>query len=180
MRKLVYYVALSLDGYIAREDGSGRGFLTDGEAVAEYLETVRTYDTVLMGRTTYESGYAYGVAPGQPSPIFPGVHYVFSKTLRFDAVPHERLRVIDVDPVPVVRQLKSQPGSDVYLCGGGALAGYLLGAGLIDEVIIKLNPLVLGSGIRLFGDHQHEARLTLRHSKGYPDGMVVLTYAVAN
>ena len=178
MRKLVYHVATSLDNFIARPDGSTPGFVAEGTAVTDYLETLQTYDTVVMGRATYEAGYAYGVEPGQPSPIYPGKHYIFSKTLRFEAEPHERVNVIDSDPVLFIRQLKQQPGSAIYLCGGGAFAGFSFENGLIDEVIVKLNPIVLGSGIRLFGESQREASLTLLGAKTYESGVVLLTYAV--
>jgi dihydrofolate reductase len=178
MRKLVYHVATSLDNFIARPDGSTPGFLAEGEAVTEYLETLQTYDTVVMGRATYEAGYAYGLQPGQPSPIYPGVHYIFSKTLQFETEPHERVKVIRTDPVPLIQELKAQPGSAIYLCGGGALAGYLFEHELIDELIVKLNPLLLGEGTRLFGTSRKATRLTLVESKTYPDGLLLLTYAV--
>lgn len=64
MRRLVYHVATSLDNFIAREDGSTPGFVAEGQHVTEYLETLQTYDTILMGRATYEAGYQYGVEPG--------------------------------------------------------------------------------------------------------------------
>lgn len=178
MRKLIYHVAMSVDGFIARKDGSTHGFSAEGEHVTDYLAAVQTYDRVLMGRATYEAGYQYGVQPGQPSPIYPGMHYIFSKTLRFETEPHERVRVIDGDEVAFVQQLKEAPGTDIYLSGGGAFAGFLLVQKLIDTVIIKQNPLVLGRGIGLFGDSPTEASLTLAESKTYGSGVVLLTYDV--
>ncbi|HRF97471.1 MAG TPA: hypothetical protein PLZ51_19825, partial [Aggregatilineales bacterium] len=62
-RKLVYYVATTVDHYIAHEDGSVGGFLTEGQHIPDYFASLRDYDTVIMGKNTYESGYAYGVKP---------------------------------------------------------------------------------------------------------------------
>ena len=86
------------------------------------------------------------------------------------------MRVIDRDEVAFIRQLKEAPGTDIYLCGGGAFAGFLFEQELIDEVIIKLNPLLLGRGIGLFGNSGKEAQLALVDSKSYDSGVVLLTY----
>ena len=84
MRKLVYDVATTLDNFIAHEDGSCDGFLSEGEHVTDYLARLAGYDTVVMGRRTYEYGYPYGVVPGQRAPLYRHMrHFIFSKTLRF-------------------------------------------------------------------------------------------------
>lgn len=64
MRKITYYVAISLDGFIAGPDGDISGFVQQGEGVNQYLQDLQAFDTVIMGRKTYEFGYAYGLQPG--------------------------------------------------------------------------------------------------------------------
>lgn len=177
MRKLVYHVATTLDNYICHEDGSIEGFLGEGEHVSDYLESLKAYDTVLMGRVTYEFGYQFGAQPGQPSPTYPHMkHYIFSKTLRFDTEPHEQVEVINKNEIEFVKQLKQAPGTDIYLCGGGTFAGFLFDNELIDELIIKLNSVIFGGGIRLFGKSTKAVDLPLIDSKAYNSGVLLLKY----
>ena len=176
MRRIIYHVATTLDGFIAHEDGSIDGFPTKGDHVAEYLQHLEGYDTVLMGRRTYEFGYGFGLEPGQPA--YPHMqHYVFSSTLRFED-PHDKVELIDSGGLSFVRALRATDGGDVYLCGGGAFAGWMLGHGLIDELLIKLNPVVFSKGIRLFGDSGRQVDVSLRSSKSYNSGVQLLRYEV--
>lgn len=177
MRKIIYHVATTLDNYIAREDGSIGGFLEEGDHIPDYMAHLQRYDTVIMGRNTYEFGYQYGLKPGQPA--YPHMqHYIFSKTLQFDAEPDEKVKIIHKDEIPFIRELKQTDGTDIYLCGGGVFAAYLFENGLIDEVIVKLNPVVFGSGIKLFGGSTKSANLRLIDTKVYNSGVVLLTYKI--
>jgi dihydrofolate reductase len=172
MRTLKYHVAASLDGFIARPDGSYDAFLQAGDFVTDYVDSWSGYDTILMGRRTYEIGLKAGVT--NPYPTLRT--YVFSRTL--GPSPDPAVTVIADDPIAAVRALKAQPGRAIYLCGGGELAALLYGAGLVDELIVKLNPLLLGDGIRLFGGAISTTRLAMRDARVYPDGVVVLAYRV--
>ncbi|HWO23077.1 MAG TPA: dihydrofolate reductase family protein [Kofleriaceae bacterium] len=172
MRTLKYNVATSLDGFIARPDDSYDAFLQEGDFALDYVDSWSGYDTVLMGRRTYEIGLKVGVT--NPYPTLRT--FVFSRTLA--PSPDPAVTVIASDPVAAVRELKAQPGRAIYLCGGGVLAALLHGAGLIDEIIVKLNPVLLGDGIRLFGDALPTTRLALRDARVYPSGVVVLAYRV--
>ncbi|HLL52259.1 MAG TPA: dihydrofolate reductase family protein [Myxococcaceae bacterium] len=173
MRKLVYDVAMTLDGFISHEDGSVDGVIQDGPHVTEYIERLRGYDTVIMGRNTYEAGYRYGAKPGARG--YPHMrHYIFSKTLRFGA--DAQVDVVSSDELAVVRRLKDEDGPSVYLCGGGALAGFLLEHGLIDQLVIKLNPVVFGHGIRLFGGSTRKVHTRLIESRSYDNGVALLRY----
>lgn len=176
-RKLVYYVAISIDHYIARADGSVDGFPSEGQHAVDYFHSLRDYDTVLMGKATYEWGYQYGAKPGEPSPTYPYMmHYIFSKTM-----PHfqsERLQVIREDAPTFVQGLKQQDGDSIYLCGGGHLAGSLLDHALIDELILKIYPVAFGSGIPLFGDSKRDFALSLYSSKTYANGAIFAHYAI--
>jgi dihydrofolate reductase len=172
MRNVVYDVAASIDGFIAGEDGDVSGFQMEGDHLTDYQQRLKGYDTVLMGRATYEWGYQYGLAPGALA--YPHMrHYVFSKTLRFDDSP---VVVIDHDEVSVVRRLKEEGGSDIYLCGGGTFAGFLLDHGLVDQLVIKQNPRLLGHGVRLFGASTRSVVTELVDARIYDSGVLLLRY----
>ncbi|MFI7073375.1 dihydrofolate reductase family protein [Micromonospora sp. WMMD754] len=187
LRKLVYFVASTLDGFIAAPDGSF-DFLPLEPDVAPYLvsewpQTLPTFahaqlgvdsppagrfDTVLMGRATYEPGLTLGF----PSPYDHLTQYVFSRSLA--PADHPDVRIVAGDPVPFVRELKARPGADIWLCGGGQLAGQLLDE--VDELVVKLNPVVVGSGIPLVDRGFDPRRFTLTSTRPFDSGVVVLRY----
>ncbi|MGV9761370.1 dihydrofolate reductase family protein [Streptomyces tricolor] len=165
MRKLVYYVASTLDGFIAGPDGSDPtgpdGFWPIApdyirRLAAMYPETLPAgarealgvtaegthFDTVLEGRKSYEIGLAAGVPDAYPHLR----HLVFSRTLT--QVPAPAVELVAGDPVAKVRALKREDGKDIWLLGGAELAGALYPE--IDRLIVKLAPLTLGDGIPLF------------------------------
>lgn len=175
MRKIVYDVAVTLDGFVSHEDGSVAGFLMEGEHATEYVERLKGYGTVVMGRKTYEWGYPYGLVPGKRA--YPHMeHHIFSKTLRFDE--NAEVRVVARDEVAIVEGLKAVDGADIYLCGGGAFAGFLLDRGLIDRLVLKVNPILFGHGVRLFGGSTRKVELALVGSKPYANGVQLLRYDV--
>ena len=142
--------------------------------VDDYLARLATYDTVVMGRSTYEVGYQYGLEPGRRA--YPHMeHFVFSSTLRFD---HDhQLNIISADAGEAVRQLKQQPGADIYLCGGSIFAGYLLQEQLIDRLVLKVNPVILGEGLQVFASPT-SAGLHCTDSKRYENGVLLAEYDV--
>jgi dihydrofolate reductase len=172
MRPLKYHVATSVDGFIAEADGSATSFLPAGDHIPDFFDSFAGYDTVLMGRRTYEIGLRSGVT--NPYPMLRS--FVFSRTLGVS--PDAAITLVADDPVDTVRALKAQPGRAIYLCGGGALAAHLYRARLVDEIIVKVNPLLLGGGIRLFGDAIPVTQLALRDARIYPNGVAVLAYRV--
>jgi dihydrofolate reductase len=91
---------------------------------------------------------------------------------------HPQLKVIREDPAALVKQLKQQPGKPIYLCGGGKLARTLLDAQLIDEVILKINPVLYGAGIPLFSEGDMVIPLKLENIKVYDNGALFVTYAL--
>ena len=173
-RLLKYVVASTLDGRIAQRDGSFDFFAAAGDAHApDYLASLREFGSVLMGRKTYEVGLRMGVT--DPYPFLDS--YVFSSSL--EASPNERVHLVREDPAAWVHAFKQRPGGgDIYLCGGATLAGALLKAGLIDEMVVKLNPLLIGDGMPLFDSVPAPFLLELSKSKTYPNGVVLLTYRV--
>ena len=177
MRKITYYVATSVDGFIAGPNQEVDQFLPDGPLVDRYMEDLKGFDTVIMGRKTYEFGYAFGLKPGAPA--YPHMrHYLFSRTLSFDD-PHPLVKVVDYD-LDLIKRLKAEEGTDIYLCGGGQFAGWLLDHGMIDVLKIKFNPFIFGKGIPLFGDNQKTPRLELRDVERFDSGAMILTYDIKN
>jgi dihydrofolate reductase len=126
-----------------------------------------------MGRATYEFGYAFGMAPGNnPYPHMRTL--VLSKTLSLPL--NSEVEQIATDAVEYVRELKGEIDTAIYLCGGGALAGSLARAGMIDILILKRIPIILGGGTRLFGDAGVGLPLTQTNFVDYGEGMFLQTF----
>jgi dihydrofolate reductase len=190
MPALVYYVATTLDGYIARPDGSFAEFPWDQEfgahLLATYPETFpahlrpgpvnpadnRRFGVVLMGRRTYEVGLDAGIA--SPYPTLRQV--VFSSTLR--SAPSPDVTVVHSDGVAFVERLKHEESRDIWLCGGAALASTLFDGGLVDEVIVKLNPILFGAGVPLLARAVPTIALELQELRRFASGHVWLQYRV--
>ena len=185
MRTLTYFVASSLDGFIAAPDGSFDFFgLPDDVAqflIAEYPETLPTafrtqlaltgegahFDTVLEGRSSYQVGLDAGVTNAYTHLR----HLVFSTTLTVD---DPSVEVVSRDVLERVRELKSEPGSGIWLVGGGRLAAALVSE--IDEFVVKLNPVIAGAGIPLIASGFDPQALDLVDTHVLESGVVVLTY----
>jgi dihydrofolate reductase len=177
MPKLKYHVASSADGFIAHEDDTYGAFLQErlvkeGEHVTDYIASFGTYGAVLMGRRTYEVGLRVGVT--DPYPMMDT--YVFTRSMKES--PHPHVRLVSEDALGFIRRLKEQPGKDLYLAGGADFASKVLDAGLVDEVVLKLNPLLLGSGIPLVTRLKGFKSLELQSTRVYKNGVLLLRYAV--
>lgn len=173
MRKIVYYVASSLDGYIAGPNESIEGFVSGGSGVEQYLQDLQQFDIALMGRNTYEFGYKYGMQPGQ-APYPHMQHYIFSNTLHLiDPAPNIHIQPLNLT---FIQNLKQSSGGDIYLCGGGQFAGWMLDHELIDVLKIKLNPLILGQGVRIFGHSTKAVQPRLIEKASYDQGLQILSY----
>ena len=189
IRKLIYYVAVTVDGFIAREDGSFEDFLAEGPHLAdlfkEFPETIpgpmreaagvsgvanKHFDAVLMGRKTYEVGSDQGIT----NPYVTLRQYLFSTSL--EQSPDPAVELVREDFVETVRRLKRESGKDIWLCGGGQLAAAL--AGELDELIVKRNPVLLGRGIPLFDGGLLPLHLELLEQKTYDNGFLRLHYRV--
>jgi dihydrofolate reductase len=187
MRELTYYIAVSMDGFIAGPSGEFDRFLFEGDHAAgiwqKYRGTAPTaladaaglpledgpFDTVLMGWNTYAVGL-----PALPNPYRHLRQIVFT---RGHEAPDGAAEVefTDRDPVEVVRELKAADGAGIWLCGGGALAAVL--ADEIDRLALKLNPVLFGAGIRLFGDRPYSpAALHPLAITPYESGVVLAEY----
>lgn len=175
MRKIIYYVAISLDGFICGPDEDISGFAQGGSGVEKYLEDLKSFDTVFMGRRTYEFGYKFGLQPGQP-PYEHMKNYIFSNKLSFEQQ-HQQVIVCPLE-IEKVKEITQSPGTAIYLCGGSILASWLLEHEMIDELKIKLNPFVQGQGTKLFQSTQKAYQLELLKSEQYEQGLQIISYQV--
>lgn len=175
MNKIVYYVAVSLDGFICGKEGDISQFAQAGNGVKKYLEDLKAFNTVLMGRHTYEFGYLFGLQPGDPA--YPHMeHYIFSDTLFFKKK-HPKVHVEHCS-IKKIKEIRKLSKSDIYLCGGGSFAGWMLDQGEIDILKLKINPIVLGSGIKLFGNSKTKCNLKLMDSVLYEEGLQIASYKI--
>ncbi|MEV5602963.1 dihydrofolate reductase family protein [Streptomyces sp. NPDC052299] len=197
MRKLVYFIAATLDGFIAGPDGADPtgpdGFWPIPEdylkhLIAEYPETLpgparaalgvtaegTRFDTVLEGRRSYEIGLDAGLTDAYPHLR----HLVFSRTL--GESPDPAVELVASDPVARVRELKQEDGKDIWLVGAGELAASLYAE--IDTLILKLSPTTTGAGIPLFGRNAafEPAAWTLTDHTVLGSGAAYLTYQRAS
>lgn len=173
MKKIVYYVASSLDGYIAGKNDDISQFVMQGKGVEKYQSDLAKFDTVIMGRRTYEFGYQYGLMPGQPA--YPHMkHYIFSNTLVLENL--SKTVLIEKLNIENVKDIRQNAKTDIYLCGGGQFAGWLLENDMIDQLKLKLNPIVLGGGIKLFGGSSANQNWVLTDKESFSDGLQILTY----
>ncbi|HEX7305200.1 dihydrofolate reductase family protein [Lentzea sp.] len=184
MRKLVYYVAVTLDGFIAAEDGTFDGFIFEGDHMAGinavYPDTVPTqfreavglqdapnpnFDTVLMGRHTYQ-------VPGGPASPYAHLRQLVVSTSLTGTPPD--VEVISADAAGRVAALKEEDGLDIWLCGGGKLAAELLPQ--IDKLLLKIHPVAFGRGIPLFDGKAGLTTFRRTDAQLFESGVSFMTY----
>lgn len=158
MAEVIYYVACSLDGFIATADG-GIDWLTEfGDVEAYgYTEFYAAVDAIVMGRTTYEQVLTFGEWPHADRPVWVLARNTVSAVA-------DGVTVSAAAPGDVVAELESLGHRTIWLVGGGELAGSFARDGLITRYILSVMPVLLGSGIGLLGREGSQARLTLESS----------------
>lgn len=171
MRKVTFGVGNSLDNYIARADGAVDWLLWGAEVRRVTAEFWPTVDAVVMGRKTYEVALGFGTTS------YPGVsNFVFSRTMQES--PDERVEIVAADAAEFVRGLKNREGKGICVMGGGELAKALFEAHLIDEIVLNIHPVLLGSGVPLFLDMSRQTDLELVDCKTFKNGCVLVSYRV--
>ena len=164
-RKLKLYIAASMDGYIAGPDGEIDWLETAGNLDYGYHDFYSSIDTTVMGSSTYKLTLTVDEFPYADK-----ANYVFTR----GAPPPDtaNVRFVSGDIASFVESLKSLPGKDIWLVGGGQINTGTLKAGLIDELILTVFPLVLGDGIPLFAPGAKRTRFRTTGCESYETGLV--------
>ncbi len=187
--KISVYIATSLDGFIARTDGTldwlegSSGDVTDSsdegsnDSAEDYgfWEFFNTVDTMVMGRGTYDFVAASGQWVYEDKRVI-----VLSSTLGAnDVAPHVvgKLEIVSIDPVDLVAKLAAEGAEHVYVDGGVTIQQFLR-AGLVDELILSRMPVLIGSGIPLFGELTSDVQLVHVETKEFPSDLVQSKYSV--
>lgn len=170
-RRVILYIAVSLDGYIAKPDDD-LSFLDmvkkEGEDYG-YADFIREIDTVIMGRKTYD-----WVMKHVEEYIHPEIRtFVMTRTPR---PAHENLSFHTGDLELLVRKLRSEEGKGIFIDGGAEIVNQLLRLKLIDDLIISFIPVLLGTGIKLFREDIPTQELALVKSTSYESGLVQIHY----
>lgn len=169
-RKLILYIAMSLDGYIARKNGDVDWLEGDGtevDADMGYEKFYETIDTVIMGSKTYEQILTFGEYP------YKGTKgYVYTTRNLTD---NEDVVFTNEKPKKLIDRLKEQQGNDIWIIGGANILDDFIKNNLIDEYIIAIIPTILGEGISLFKHKNPEIKLKLYKTETV-NGIVLLYY----
>jgi dihydrofolate reductase len=169
VRRIRYQVACSLDGYIADAEG-GADWIVEEPGI-DFAELFAQFDTLLMGRVTYESMTRHGTDGFWGKKVL-----VFSRTLRQED--HPEVEVVSDRTEERVRELRSEPGKDIWLFGGGELFRSLLDLGLVDTVEPAIIPVLVGGGVPFLPSPAVQKRLKLTGHRVFPSGIVCVEYAV--
>ena len=174
-RKVILYIAMSLDGYIAKPDGD-LGFLSIVEQEGEdygYTDFIKTVDTVIVGRKTYDKV----LSMGYELPYGAKAVYVITRSLKpsIGQVEYYMGNLKDL-----IHNLKSGVGKHIFVDGGAEIVNELLNGNLIDEFYISIIPVLLGDGISLFKCGRPEMGLKLVQANHFDKGLVQLYYIRLN
>ena len=170
-RQVILYIAMSLDGYIATEDND-LSFLSTFESPGEdygYAEFIKTVDTVIMGRKTYEKVLSFGIEfPHKDKKC-----YVISKSRTGK---DENVEFYNGDLTELIGNIRKTEGKHIFCDGGAEIIFELMKLNLIDSYILSIIPHFLGGGVALFKSGRPEQTLRLINSKAFPTGLVQLCY----
>ena len=172
MRKVILSAGITLDGYVARPDGSVDYLVMTQDAMAMMGRFFATIDTIVLGRKTLDAAIAMMGGSLKPPVDIP--HHVFSRT----QPPGERDGVIFTNQSPSawLRKIRTRRGKHIYQMGGGELARSFLAADLIDELFLGVAPILLGDGNPLFLAGFPQRDFALVENKTYSKSQIALTY----
>jgi len=191
MRKIVVFMNLTLDGVMqapGRPDEDRRGGFEHGGWALPYadpemgkvaMQSMSGTDGILLGRRTYEDFYAVWPNRTDGNPFTAVLNktekFVASRTLH-EPLPWVNSTLLEGDVAEAVARLKEQPGKDIVVLGSRDLVQSLVRCNLIDEYVLQIHPLILGSGRRLFNDSGSRAALKLIDTKTTSTGVMIATY----
>jgi dihydrofolate reductase len=172
--KASVFIATSLDGFIARQNGALDWLPADGGEPHGYTEFIDTVDAIVIGRKTFETVLTFDVWPYGKMPV------VVLSTRPSELTPPDGAvcEVMSGTPHEIVARLTQRGLKHLYIDGGVTIQGFLE-AGLIQRLIITRIPVLLGSGIPLFGSLSRDIRLEHEATRSYPSGMVQSEYVIA-
>ena len=171
--KASVFIATSLDGYIARLDGSLDWLPQDGGEAHGYPEFIATVDALVIGRKTFETVLTFGEWPYGTKPVI----VLTSRPGDVIAPPGTVREAMNASPAEIVARLASRGIEHIYIDGGVTIQRFLA-AGLIQRMIVTRVPVLLGSGIPLFGQSSHDIRLEHVATQAYASGLVQSEYRV--
>lgn len=176
MREIHYYVATSINGFIESQKSQTNLFLNEGDHVNEYFKDLEEYSDVLLGRKTYEYGFEFGLIAGKKA--YPWMdHYLISDDPNLKYFEQEITIVRSFEVKSTIQKLrKMETNKNIYLCGGGNLAGLLWQLDEIDRLFLKVNPIILSNGIHLFEQIDTETKLEFVKLKQFESGVILLEY----
>ena len=170
-RKVVLYIAMSLDGFIAGPNDD-ISFLETAVQEGEdygYADFIDTVDTVVMGKRTYDKVLSMGYE-------YPHKHLESYIINRYSNEQKGNIRFYNGSLYDLINQLRLRSGKNIFCDGGAYVVNELLKHDLIDEFIVSIIPVVLGNGLRLFNNDNMSSRLKLISSQSYKSGLVKLHY----
>lgn len=169
--KIILFIASSLDGFIAKENGGIDWLFSDNDY--GYKEFYNSIGSILIGAKTYRQALTFGEYPFKDKKV-----YVFTRQPNLQPVENELF--IDGNIIEFTRKLKEKRAKNIWLVGGGEINGIMLEAGLIDEVIISVHPVVLGKGIPLFSNVNSLKKMKFVSMESYPSGLVQMKYVLGH
>jgi dihydrofolate reductase len=185
MRKLIFFMHTSLDGFVAGLNGE-MGWIKVDDAMFDFVGTMTDQaDTALYGRVTYQMMESYWPTAGEkPNASKHDIEHsrwynkvskiVLSRTIK--DIGQSNTKVISENISENINKLKQQDGKNILIFGSPSASNSILNLGLVDEFWIFLNPILLGQGIPLFKDISESVKLRLIETKTFDVGVIALHY----
>ncbi|PLX13742.1 MAG: dihydrofolate reductase [Marinilabiliales bacterium] len=173
MRKTKLYIAMSLNGKIAKKDGSVdwlENIPNPDKSDYGYKDFYDSIDTTIQGNSTYQQIIGWGIDFPYPDKQ----NYVFTTNSKL--INTKYVEFISENHIDFLKHLKNKKGKDIWIIGGGKLNTMLINQNMIDEIIVFIMPIILTDGIDLFRDLPEETKLELTETKSYASGAVQLKY----
>jgi dihydrofolate reductase len=173
--KLSVFVGTSLDGFIARRNGTFDFLPADGGEPHGYKEFIASVDAIVMGRNTFETVLTMPSWPYGEKPVV----VLSSRPIDLSVVVGAVIQQMSGDPAEIVAKLAATGAHHLYIDGGDTIQRFLR-AGLVNRIVITRVPVLIGDGIPLFSTLQHDIRLRHISTKQYPSGLVSSEYQIAD